>query len=169
MWSHHNVQFWCIMYLNFCDCWLNTAVRLFQIRDSGRRRRSLCTLKNENPMCLMWKHSTSAGGAPQTKKDIVCMLVCVMISISLPGVHFLHVRHRCGWVLVVSSLSLTLTSLISCLPSQALSRSLPPGSQPLAVYHKITWFWFVHIAIKSRVFEKPKCALNIRKFYSWRN
>jgi len=24
--------------------------------------------------------------------------VCVMVLISLPGVHFLHVRHRCGWV-----------------------------------------------------------------------
>jgi len=36
-------------------------------------------------------------------------------------------RHRCGWVVVAGSLSLTLTSLISCLPSQALSRSLPPG------------------------------------------
>lgn len=167
MWSHHNVQFWCIMYLNFCDCWLNTAVRLFQIRDSGRRRRSLCTLKNETPTCLMWKHSTSAGGAPQTKKDIVCMLVCVMISISLPGVHFLHVRHRCGWVVVSSVTHLDLSHFLSAL-SGAL-KIIASSSQSLAVYHKITWFWFVHIAIKSRVFEKPKCALNIRKFYSWRN
>ncbi len=50
------------------------------------------------------------------QRRTLCMLVCVMISISLPGVHFLHVRHRCGWVVVVSSLSLTLTSLISCQP-----------------------------------------------------
>jgi len=80
------------MYLNFCDCWLNTAVRLLQIQDSEKHRQSLCTLKNENPTCLMWKYSTSAGSGPaqQTKKDIVCMLVCVMVLISLPGVHFLH-------------------------------------------------------------------------------
>lgn len=136
--------------------------------------------KFETAASAPWRMKTQRASCENTQlllavhrhhrqRRTLCMLVCVMISISLPGVHFLHVRHRCGWVVVVSSLSLTLTSLISCLPSQALSRSLPPGSQPLAVYHKITCSYLVHIAIKSRVFEITKCALKIRKFYSWRN